>query len=541
MPIQLCLPTHAAADDVECWAVIVGVAEYKHYSDLSYSDDDAQELASQLSSVWGDDHINLLTNSSATKLAIQNAITDWLASRADANDVALFYFSGYGETNYSWIAPHDAGYASTWLKSSELNACLNALDSEKVVVILDTYRSGRFETTLSNSGRVILMSSSSSEDSWQYNDLKHSVFTYYILEALSNFDTADTNNDLELSAEEIFYYAQSETEDWEDGNQHPQMSDQYSGQLSLLVQFIFNSEPNLPPRSEALILDNEHLSTPIELIWAPGSVHDITLITPVDTGKGTRYVFISWDDGNTSTSRTISGGGVYTANYQTQHELVIESAFGEPKGQGWYDEGSTANISVTSVEGPTTRYIFTGWSGDYSGTEATASVTMDSPKTITVDWRTDYLLTIESEHGQPEGEGWYESGSTATISAPSSTGVGIRHIFTGWSGDYSSTEATASVTMNSPKTITADWRTDFTQLYIFIGAVLVAGGAALAVLMIRRRKKAAAPAMMVESFTQPYQPPQPSQPPTVKFCANCGAEIKPGDAFCTKCGKAVND
>jgi hypothetical protein len=95
--------------------------------------------------------------------------------------------------------------------------------------------------------------------------------------------------------------------------------------------------------------------------------------------------------------------------------------------------------------------------------------------------------------------------------------------------------------MNSPKTITADWRTDFTHLYIFIGAVLVAGGAAFAVLlMMRRRKKAAAPAM-VERFTQPPQPPQPSPPPTAKFCPHCGAEIQPDDVFCTNCGKAVND
>ena len=42
--------------------------------------------------------------------------------------------------------------------------------------------------------------------------------------------------------------------------------------------------------------------------------------------------------------------------------------------------------------------------------------------------------------------------------------------------------------MDSPKTITANWRTDYSQLYIFFGAQVVAAGIALLILTrIRKR------------------------------------------------------
>jgi len=346
------------------------------------------------------------------------------------------------------------------------------------------------------------MSSRADELSWNtsFHGTAYGVFTYYLLEALSEFSNADANRDYELSAEELFQYAEPETvsentDIYVDGEfregemQHPVLADQYSGELSLLLKFLFKTEPSLPAGNEILVLDNKtYSSAPPEFTWAPGSVHDLTILSSLDTGRGTRYVFTSWNDGGASVSRAISHGGVYTANYKVQHQLVIESAWGEPEGQGWYDAGSTATISVTSIEEPTTKHIFTGWSGDYSGDTATASVVMSSPKAITANWRTDYLLTIESTYGQPAGEGWYESGSTVTISVAPIEGSIIRQVFTGWSGDFSGDTATASLTMDSPKAITANWRTDYTRLYMLIGLIVliaaINGG-----LRMRRRKK----------------------------------------------------
>ena len=497
MPIPLCTPAYAEESEPECWAVIIGVSDYKSpkIEDAPGCAEDAEELFQLLHPIWGEEHFKLLLDSEASKSEIQAAV-DWLVSNEDTSDTVLFYFSGHGDEE-GYIAPYNAYYERTWISAHELSRWLRPLESERVVIILDTCYAGQYETNLSDSGRVVLASSRADELSYSGGD--GGVFSYYLLEALGEFSIADANRDYELSAEELFQYAEpktvSETTEWHTESpeydiQHPVLSDDYPDELSLLMKFIFSTEPDLPSGSEILVLDNKiyYSSAPPAFTWTPGSAHDLTILSLLDIGSGTRYVFTSWNDGDTSVSRTISHGGVYTANYETQHQLLIESAYGEPEGEGWYDAGSTATISVASIEEPTTRHIFTGWSGDYSEDIATASVIMDSPKSITANWRTDYLLTIESTYGEPEGEGWYESGSTVTISVAPSEGMLIRHIFAGWSGDYSGDTATASLTMDSPMAVTANWRTDYTRLYMLIGLIVliaaINGG-----LRIRRRRR----------------------------------------------------
>lgn len=471
MPVQLCSPTYAAEAEAECWAVIVGISEYQYVSDLNYCDDDAQDLASQLGSIWGVDHVKLLTDSMATKQGIENAITDWLASREEANDVVLFFFSGKEDFSgyLDYLEPHDSltySYDND-ISADDLDSWLDTLDSDKVVIILDTSYAGRFESNLSGSGRVVLMSSRSDEDSSESSTLQHGYFSYYTLEALRGFEAADSDSNFELSAEEIFNYAQPKTTDRSQRDapevQHPLMRDDYAGQLSLLIKVTADVGPDLPQDISLLSIDGKMYSPaelPVSFIWAPGSGHDFQAVSSVSGGDGIQYVFDSWDDGNTSASRAISYGGTYTANYATH-----------------------------------------------------------------------YYLTVESDYGQPEGEGWYSSGSMATISVASSEGAIIRQVFIGWSGDYSGNTASASVIMDVPRTVVANWKTDYMQLYMIIGGGVIVVGALIVVLMMRRRKKAVAPAR-VERITQP---------PATKYCENCGAEIKPGDAFCTKCGGAVKE
>ena len=485
-------PAYPEEPEGKCWAVIIGVSDYQRSEDLRGCAEDAEGLSQLLRPIWGEEHIKLLLNSEATKAKIQAAI-EWLAANEGTNDTVLFYFGGHGSKGD--IAPYDAFYIDTWTTSRTLNQWLSALDSKRVAIILDTCNPA--SDKLSDSGRVILASCGTDEFGWTAFTAGgdyHLVFSHYLLEAISEFTSADANRDYELSAEEIFRYAEpktiSVTSRFED-TQHPVLSDQYPGELSLLMKFIFKTEPELPMPWNVLVLDDkEYSSVPVELTWAPGSVHNLTVLSPQGAFTHTRYVFTSWNDGDISVSRTISRGGVYTANFKKQYQLLIESAYGKPKGEGWYDAGSTATLKVMSIiEKPATKHFFTGWSGDYSGDAATASVAMDSPKTITAKWRTEYLLTIESVYGEPQGAGWYDASSSATISVAPIQGIIIRHIFTGWSGDYSGDTATASVTMGSPTAVTANWRTDYIQLYILIG-VIVLVVAIITGLRIRRRREA---------------------------------------------------
>ena len=106
--------------------------------------------------------------------------------------------------------------------------------------------------------------------------------------------------------------------------------------------------------------------------------------------------------------------------------------------------------------------------------------------------RAQYYLTVTSNYGTVTGLGWYDSGYIANFSVSSTSipaGFLTYYIFTKWSGDYTGNEYMASIIMNSPKTITAEWITDYSQLYLAIGGV---GGLIVIILisifLIRRKK-----------------------------------------------------
>jgi hypothetical protein len=597
-------PANAQSSDSECWAVIVGVSDYQYFPDLSYCDDDAQDLADQLSPVWGSDHVKLLVDSQATKQNIEDAMTSWLASRENTNDIVLFYHSGYyWNTGYLFTNNSLTTSRSNDISAGELNNWLSGLDSNKIVVV---NAPAPIYSGITGSGRIIMAPNTGGENSYESSELGHGIFTYYLLEAISNFKATSNNSSFDLSAEDIFNYAKSKTTQYI-SLQHPQMSDGCPGEVNLLIKAIADVDIGTNLASGVLTVDGNSYSAsslPKTFIWAPGSSHSIQATSTVSGTSGTQYLFESWNDGTTTPSKTISSGGIYTAEYKTQYYLTVSSAYGQPTGQGWYNSGTTATISVvTPVEQAGTKRIFTDWSGDYTGDTASASVTMDKPKTVTASWRTqyyltvtsaygspagtgwydsgsmaaisidelveepgtkhyfanwsgdytgdaasasvpmnspntvhaewstEYLLTVVSEYGDAQGTGWYSSGSTATISVTSPVGVIIRKAFNGWSGDFTGDNASSSVTMDQPKTVTAGWKNDFLQLYILIIAIVVILGGLTAFWLLKIRKPKAP---VVSSEAAPT-------PPAPKRCANCGAELEPGDAFCIKCGKPVQD
>ena len=129
---------------------------------------------------------------------------------------------------------------------------------------------------------------------------------------------------------------------------------------------------------------------------------------------------------------------------------------------------------------------------DYKGNQHPQLYDGDTPELVLLDMQ--HYLTVESDYGEYQWGGWDDSSSRAIISITStpSTGTLIRHIFTGWSGDPTVTTPTATVLMDGPKTVIANWRTDYTYLYILIGGVAGAAGASSVIVMIvrRRRRKA---------------------------------------------------
>ena len=405
-------PALAEEPKPEGWAVIIGVTEYQcplcifdeewnvYPVGVKHPDDGARDLAAQLSPIIGENHIKLLLNSEATNAGIYYAI-DWLAERAGADDIVLLYFCGHS-------APQNLGSYDYFISDWQLANWLDKVNSQKVVVILDTCYAGSFGNKLGQNGRVVLMGCQPHESSLEDRELGYGVFTYYILQAFSNFDAADTNRDYELSAEEVFDYAEPKTIEEivapfanlpasSRGNvQHPALyiPPYRFGEINLFMNIIFHTDADFPSDAIALTVDGKSYfpgELPASFTWLSGTANRFDIPLQVSIGEGTRLVFTSWNDGDKSVSRTISHGGEYTANYKTQYKLTIESPYGSPKGEGWYDSGSEAAISITSTEGKLIQHIFTGWSGDFIGRKATTSVTMDKPRTIKANWETDYL------------------------------------------------------------------------------------------------------------------------------------------------------
>jgi M6 family metalloprotease-like protein len=104
--------------------------------------------------------------------------------------------------------------------------------------------------------------------------------------------------------------------------------------------------------------------------------------------------------------------------------------------------------------------VFKQWSdGNFSNPR---TVNVGGDLTLTVSYKVQYRLTVNANGGAATGEGWYDSGSTATATAisPFEAVPGkTRLIFIGWSGDSTSTSVSIAILMNTSHTVVANWKT----------------------------------------------------------------------------------
>jgi hypothetical protein len=332
-----------------------------------------------------------------------------------------------------------------------------------------------------------MMSSRQNEIAYTLNS--SGIFSSHFFEALADYEESDANGDFLITAEELYETTQAGVvahttelyENFEITNiQHPLITDRYEGELALLYHFMIDSNLELPSGEPIFTLDGQVYKTlPYSFIWAPGSLHLIALVESVEIGNGVRFGFAGWEDGQTSPNRQVSQAGILTANFQEEYRLIINSELGDIGDIYWYEKDSTVLLDVTDIERINRRDTFTGWSGDISGN--TSEIILDTPKEITANWRTEYLLTIISPIGQPEGGGWYEVGSVIELPKPPSEGIFVRQVFDSWGGEINGN----SILVDGPKSVTAIWRTDYTWLLIVVlGSIIVIG---LVVLAIRNR------------------------------------------------------
>jgi hypothetical protein len=203
--------------------------------------------------------------------------------------------------------------------------------------------------------------------------------------------------------------------------------------------------------------------------WAPISVEGIT-----GESGGTRFRFDRWEGGNFGVPPTEPNNRVYmdapktvTAKWITQYLVTVNSDHGTPTGGGWYDANTAVSLSVASLVPGTEgiRYLFTGWSGDYTGTEPTASVIVTRPMIIVAKWKTQYWVTVDANGGEVNQQNqWLDEGSKLSISATSPSAVvqkSSRLVFTGWTGSVTDGAQSITVAVSAPMTVKANWKTQY--------------------------------------------------------------------------------
>ncbi|MBE0662711.1 MAG: caspase family protein [Bacteroidales bacterium] len=209
--------SHLSAQDFKKFAVVVGCADYQHANmDLRYSDDDAYRFYAYLKSPEGgalpDEHIAVLVDEAATKNNILKTMNE-VFSRASANDMLIFYFSGHGSEGA--FCPSDVtDQYSSLLLHSEVKAIFKKYPASYKICLADACYSGSiYQGSPSSSSNaasgsetnvVIIMSSKPTETSQENPMIRQGAFTYYLLKGLKG--SADRNNDNIISLKELFPY-----------------------------------------------------------------------------------------------------------------------------------------------------------------------------------------------------------------------------------------------------------------------------------------------------------------------------------------------
>lgn len=145
--------------------------------------------------------------------------------------------------------------------------------------------------------------------------------------------------------------------------------------------------------------------------------------------------------------------------------LVDGATYPAPYSTTW-EPGTGHSIGVTSPQaaGENTKYYFSSWN---DGGAQTHQVSPTTDAVFTASLRTQHLVKITSDYGNPTGAGWYDAGSQVTISVatPVAVDANTRRVFTSWTGTgtgaYSGTNNPASFTLSAPVVEQANWKTQY--------------------------------------------------------------------------------
>jgi uncharacterized repeat protein (TIGR01451 family) len=179
------------------------------------------------------------------------------------------------------------------------------------------------------------------------------------------------------------------------------------------------------PAGLLVTVDGTSYTTPQKFTWVQGSTH--TLATASPQGTGTRNVFASWSDGGAQSHGIVapSAATTYTAAFSTQYLLtagVSPSGYGAiavspGSTDGYYDSGTQVQITAAATPG----HIFSGFSGDLTGTGNPQTLSMSAPHSVTANFIVPPRFSLTVRHNSPFTRGEQNATYTVTVSNTSAT------------------------------------------------------------------------------------------------------------------------
>ena len=254
------------------WAVLIGINQYQDtkLSSLKYAVNDVKTVYSTLTDPqvgsFDKERIHLLIEDSEQTPTLGESVLKeptfpniWdslnsVVKTAQPGDKVFIYFSGHGieEGDQTWLLASDSRLSMldrTAIQLDEVNRILSECQADSKILILDACHSGAvkdkggsgtmtsdFKDTAFTAitGRATLSSSGLNESSYDYDEKRHSAFTYFLLEGLEG--NADSNADNIVSLTELSDYVKTEVPKWgfKSGKQQTPMFNSYiTGEIVL--------------------------------------------------------------------------------------------------------------------------------------------------------------------------------------------------------------------------------------------------------------------------------------------------------------------
>ncbi len=170
---------------------------------------------------------------------------------------------------------------------------------------------------------------------------------------------------------------------------------------------------------------------------------------------------------NPTTTVTLNSSAIITATFVEDAGLELEifidgnGSVAKDPDQDGYEEGDEVELTAD----PDNGWVFSGWSGDASGTSLTTTITIDDDPSVTATFVEESSVTYHELNVNIVGQGTvskspllahYAEGAQVDLTANPATGWS----FSGWGGDASGTSTSTTITIDSNPSVTATFVED---------------------------------------------------------------------------------